>query len=134
MTETVPKERRMTTTGLVLVLIAAGMTVAANLLMRTGIVKAGGFPAELVLMPRALLRLLRQPTFVTGGFLYVSASLVWFRVIATEPLSTAYPLLVSLAFIFVTLGAVILFGESCGARKTIGLVVILVGIFLVSRG
>ncbi len=81
---------------------------------------------------RGLLRLAAQPLFDLGFILYGLAAFVWFRVVSTEELSTAYPLLVSLVFIFVTLGASALFRESITLRKVAGLAVILLGIFLVA--
>ena len=124
----------MTARGLALVLISALLTVAANLLMRSGIDRAGGFPGRLAELPPALLRLVNQPHFDIGFVLYGVAALVWFRVVASEPLSTAYPLLVSLTFIMVSLGAVYLFHEPMTWRKVIGLGVILVGVFVLRKG
>ena len=123
----------MTLTGWLLVLLSAGLQVAGTLLLRSGIDKAGGFAERLADVPHGLLRLASQPIFVAGFILYGVAALVWFRVVATQPLSTAYPLLVSLTFVFVTLGAVILFQESLGLRKVIGLVFILSGVLVVGK-
>jgi multidrug transporter EmrE-like cation transporter len=69
-----------------------------------------------------------SPRFV----LYFLASVVWFRVAATEPLSIAYPLLVSCTFVLVTAGATMFFGEPLTRRQMVGLAVILTGILLVS--
>jgi multidrug transporter EmrE-like cation transporter len=113
--------------------LAAVLTVGANLLMRLGVDRAGGFPSMFSEIPYAIIRLAIQPAFDLGVLLYVTSALVWFRVIATEHLSTAYPLLVSLTFIFVTLGAVILFHESLNLIKIIGLGIIILGIIIVSR-
>ena len=123
----------MSTSGLVLVLLTAAVTTAANLLLRTGIVAAGGFSigglAETI---RSLVRLFLEPRFTTGFVLYFLASVIWFRVVATERLSVAYPLLVSCTFTLVTAGAVIAFGESLTRRQVLGLVAILAGIALIS--
>ena len=124
----------MRTGGWGLVLLSAGITVVANLVLRAGLDRAGGFPARLPDVPMGLVRLARQPLFDAGGVLYVLAMLVWFRVIATQPLSVAYPIVMSLNFILVTLGAVLLFRESFSAAKLIGLVVVLAGILIVNRG
>ena len=124
----------MTTIGWWLVLISAGLQVAGTLLLRSGIDRAGGFGGSLAEVPNSLLRLASQPLFIIGFILYGMAALVWFRVVATQPLSTAYPLLVSLTFIFVTLGAVILFQESLTLQKLLGLVILLVGIFIAGKG
>jgi multidrug transporter EmrE-like cation transporter len=114
------------------VLLSAGLTVVANLLLRTGVIRAGGLGGNLADLPSALLRLASQPLFVIGFIAYGTASFVWFRVIATEPLSTAYPLLVSLTFLLVTLSAAILFQESVSIRKLCGLGVVLIGILMLT--
>jgi undecaprenyl phosphate-alpha-L-ara4N flippase subunit ArnE len=119
--------------GLFLVLLTAALTMAANLLLRAGLDGAGGFffgnAGEAVFR---LVRLFLEPRFTSGFVLYFLASVVWFRVAATEPLSIAYPLLVSCTFVLVTAGATMLFGEPLTRRQMMGLAVILTGILLVS--
>ena len=121
----------MTTAGWWLVLLTAGFTASSNLLLRAGIDRAQGFE----LSPDQLLRCLRslaaQPLFDLGFVLLGLAALAWFRIVSAETLSTAYPLFISLVFVFVTLGAAVLFRESISLRKLGGLGVILIGIFLV---
>ena len=123
----------MSTIGLVLVLVTAVLTMAANLMLRAGIDAAGGFELgnALQILP-ALIKLFVQPLFTLGFVIYFVASVVWFRVIATQPLSLAYPILISLTFALVTGGAVIFFGEPLSVRKVVGLAVILMGIVIVS--
>lgn len=123
----------MTNLGWWLVLLAAGLTMAANLLLRIGVEQAGGFPGSLTGLSAGLLRLAAQPLFDLGVILYGLAAVVWFRVIASEPLSIAYPLLVSLTFILVMVGAAILFHETITLRKLIGVGIILGGILLISN-
>lgn len=123
----------MSATGFILVLFTAGLTMAANLMLRAGIDAAGGFSfggAAQIL--NALLNLFMQPLFTLGFMVYFLASVVWFRVVATEPLSLAYPILVSLTFALVTAGAVIFFSEALSLRKVVGLAVILAGIVIIS--
>ena len=122
----------MTAQGIRLVVIAAFLTVAGNLLMREGVVRAGGLSLSLPTLAHELAHLARQPLFVLGLLLYGAASLVWFRIVSMENLNSSYPLLVSLTFLFVTLGATFLFREPLSLQKVIGLAVILMGIVLVS--
>ncbi len=117
-----------------LMLLSAALTVVANLLIRAGLDRAGGFPAHLAEIPAGLLRLGAQPLFDLGMGLYVLATLVWLRVVSTQPLSTAYPVVVSLNFVFVTLGAIVLFRESLSGVRVVGMLVILTGILILSRG
>lgn len=124
----------MSVMGWWLVLLSAGLQVIGTLLLRAGVDRAGGFAVKLADAPTGLLRLVSQPLFDIGFVFYMLAALVWFRVLSTQPLSIAYPLLVSVTFIFVTLGAVTLFQETMTPTKLGGLVMLLVGIFLMSRG
>lgn len=114
-----------------LVVLTALMTVAGNLLMREGVVRAGGFSLALTALVASLRNLALQPLFLAGFGLYGAASLVWFAIVSTENLNTAYPLLISLTFILVTLGATVLFHESMSWQKAAGLAMLLVGIALV---
>ena len=118
--------------GWSLVLLSACLQAAANLLLRAGVGQAGGLGGTLATLPQTMLRLVGQPLFVIGALLYALAALVWFRVLASEPLSTAYPLLVSLTFVIVTAGAAGLFQEVLSPRKLAGMAVLLVGIVIVS--
>lgn len=122
----------MTLQGVVLIVVAAGMTVAGNLMMREGVVRAGGVSLQLSTLTAELLKLMQQPLLVVGVVLYGLASLVWFRVISTENLNSSYPLLVSITFLFVTLGATVLFREPLGLQKVLGLIAILIGIVLIA--
>jgi undecaprenyl phosphate-alpha-L-ara4N flippase subunit ArnE len=123
----------MSKTGFVLVLFTACLTMAANLMLRAGINAAGGFTVgSFSQILRGLVALFMQPLFALGFVIYFLASVVWFRVVATEALSVAYPILVSLTFVLVTAGAVFLFSEPLSVRKAVGLAVIAAGIAIVS--
>lgn len=122
----------MTRQGILLVMLAAFLTVVGNLLMREGVVRAGGLSLALSTLVRELGHLARQPLFDLGVLLYGLASLVWFRIVSTENLNSSYPLLVSLTFLFVTLGATLLFREPLSLQKVVGLGAILIGILLVA--
>ena len=123
----------MTWQGIVLVVLAALMTVASNLMLRAGVIRAGGFSLGLSTLLTDLLQLASQPLFVIGVTFYGIAALIWFRVISTESLSNSYPVLVGLTFLLVTLGAIVLFREPVSLIKILGLVLIFFGIVLISR-
>src|SRR4051794_18532756 len=107
----------MTARGLGLIAAAALTTVAGNLLMRAGVLRAGGLRISTDAIVGQLLSLARQPAFAAGAFLYVLSAVIWFSVISTEPLSTAYPILVSVTFVLVTAGSVFFFGEGVSLVK-----------------
>jgi undecaprenyl phosphate-alpha-L-ara4N flippase subunit ArnE len=123
----------MSVNGLIFLLITAVMTMTANVLLRSGIGRAGGFtPANPQEIVAGLLKLFSQPYFLVGFVIYFLAAIVWFRVVASEPLSTAYPILVGLTFVLVTLAASIVFREPIAPQKAIGLAAIFIGIVLAS--
>ena len=124
----------MSALGVLLIFLSAFCTAVANLMMRRGILASGAFrPASGSLLSSALL-LMRSPLFVGGFLMYGLAAVIWFRVLPMENLTNSYPLLVSLTFLMVTIGAVIVFSEHVSVLKVAGLAVIIVGIALVSRG
>ena len=123
----------MSSGGLWLILLTAVLQSGANLLLRKGLLLAGGFPGQLSDVWPGLLRLAKQPMFDIGFILYGLSALVWFRAISTLQLSTAYPMLVAMSFIFVTIGAILLFQEPFTWRKAVGAVIIVAGIFLMGK-
>ena len=120
----------MTLLGFLLLLLTAACMAVANVLMKTGIARAGGFDPSL----SALLRLAGQPLFVIGFLLSGAAALMWFRILATQKLSTCYPLFVSITYALITLGAFYFLHERVSVQKIVGLAIIIAGITTVARG
>lgn len=124
----------MSNQALSLTVVAAVVTVIANLLLRWGLLRIGGFRLAGGSFADLMVRLLREPSIPLGFFLYFLGALVWFRVLSIAEVSTSYPILVGITFALVTAGAVMLFQESFTAPKVIGMVVILIGIIVIARG
>lgn len=120
----------MTLTGFTLLVITALCMALANLLMKTGITTAGGFGFSV----SAVVRLCSQPAFVFGLALAGIAALIWFRILATEKLSTCYPLFVSLTYSLITLSSFYSLHEKISLQKMAGLIAIVAGITAVARG
>ena len=120
----------MTLAGFLLLLLTAACMAVANVLMKNGIVQAGGFTPSIA----GILSLLRQPAFVGGFLLSGIAAVMWFRILATQKLSTCYPLFVSLTYALITIGAFYFLHEKVSAQKLFGLLIIIIGITTVARG
>jgi drug/metabolite transporter (DMT)-like permease len=120
----------VTLVGFLLLLLTATCMALANVLMKSGIAHAGGFSPSV----SALFSLLRQPAFVGGFLLSGVAALMWFRILATQKLSTCYPLFVSLTYTLITIGAFYFLHEKISAQKLLGLAIIIAGITTVARG
>ncbi len=117
----------------ILIACAAVCTAVANLSLRAGLIRAGGFSFSVTSWTDQILRLAAQPMFDLGLLLYAFASVFWFRILTIVGVSTAYPVLVSATFLLVTVGSCLLFQEQVSSLKVVGLIVILAGILIVSR-
>jgi multidrug transporter EmrE-like cation transporter len=120
----------LTPAGFLLLLLTATFMALANLLIKIGITRAGAFSLSFA----GALALLRQPALVAGFVLTGISALLWIRILATQKLSTCYPLFVSLTYTLITLGAVYLLHEKLSTQKLVGLLVIVAGITAVARG
>jgi drug/metabolite transporter (DMT)-like permease len=124
------RKTNLSLTGFVLLLLTAMFGAVANLLIKKGIAQAGGFTPSL----SSLLELLRQPALVAGVLLTGIAGLLWLRILATQKLSTCYPLFVSLTYSLITIGSFYFLHEKISIQRLVGLVVIIIGIMTVARG
>jgi len=82
---------------------------------------------------RWLQALAAHPLMWLALSLYAGATLLWVNILETLPLSRAYPVM-ALAFLLVPLAGVVFFDERLDARYWLGVVLIMGGVILVSRG
>lgn len=118
--------------GIILVVIAGTLMSAASLMLKQSIGAIGGFGEGNII--REIFALLLQPIFVLGVILYGSGTLLWMRVISTEPISIGYPILMGVAFLAITIGAAVFFKEAMSIPKILGMMIILVGVIVASQG
>lgn len=124
----------MSASGLALIALAALLTAAANILLAKGIASSGGLYFDgFSEFTRGSVRLLATPAFGAGFVTYFLAAIVWFRILSSEPLGIAYPLLVSSTFALVTLASIVLIGETMTWWRLCGLIVTVLGIVIISR-
>lgn len=119
----------MTRLGWILILLSSVFAVGANLMLRAGLDRAGGFSGGI----GQFILLSKEPFFDLGLIFYALATVVWIRVLSSEPLSVAYPILVSITFALVTVTAAVIFNESLNISKIFGMIFILVGIFIMGN-
>ena len=85
---------------------------------------AGGTAAE------RILGLLHNLYLLWALVLYAGFAVLWVWILSFTPLSRAYPF-VALAFALTPLLGALLFGEAMSLRHTLGIVLVLCGLFLV---
>ena len=77
--------------------------------------------------------MLLNPYIIISLFLTLLAGVTWMIAMTKFEISYAYPFTL-LGLVLVTIFSVIFFGESINAYKIIGIVVIVLGIILISKG
>jgi len=134
--ETSEKRKFMaiSTQGILLIIVAATMMSFGSLGLKGGIDAIGGFGENIGTIYKDVFALLINPIFIVGLGLYGAGTLVWMRVLSTEPISVGYPILMSIAFITVTGGAAFFFNEAITIPKIIGMVIIVVGVVIATNG
>jgi multidrug transporter EmrE-like cation transporter len=116
-----------------IVLLFAGnvlFNAAANLLMKTGMKRAGHF--DLASLQGVINGLFLNGALIGGGIAYVISLGFYMFAIKNVKLSVAYPVSVSCAMALVTALSSVLLKESISIRQMIGGVVILAGIFILA--
>ena len=124
----------MSVRGIILVVLCAGIVVLANLALRVGLDRSGVVPFArgIVGLPGDVLTMLLEPVFCLAVVLYGFSMLLWLRLVATEPLSLAYPMLAAVTFVSLSVVSIFLLAEPMGLRKAAGLAAIVAGFFLLS--
>ena len=93
----------------------------------------GNLPVETIPKLIFLLKLFFDPFIMSGFIAAFLASLCWMAAMTAFELSYAYPFM-GLTFVLVFLASVFLLGEQATSYKILGLSLIVLGIFIASRG
>ena len=116
-----------------LLMIAISLTVTGELLLKTARNRHGEWNVSFSTLVPTAIKLFTNP-FVLGGFALVfSGALFWLAVLSRWPLSLAYPLL-SISYIIGIIASVLVLKEKVGWVQLLGVLVIVLGVVLVSRG
>ena len=115
-------------------LLMAGvlLNAAAQLLLKAGTNRVGEFAFALDNIVPVGARIAASPHILAGLACYVVSVVVWILALSRVPVSVAYPML-SVGYIVNAVAAWLLFGESLGAQKLVGIGFIVVGVYLVAR-
>ena len=124
----------MSSQGIIMTIIAACMMGSSSLMLKASLEAMGGLGNTDGNLLQEIFKLATQPLLIIGVIIYGSATLLWLRVLSGEPISVGYPILVSLAFLIVTLGAVVIFKEDLNTVKLAGMGIILFGVFVLANG
>ena len=106
------------------------LAVAGQLLMKRGMISFGSFPISQLLA--SIIPMFLNPWVFFGFVCFGLSSIFWLVVLSRLPLSLVYPM-VSVAYVLVALASLLFFKENVSFIRWLGIAVIMVGVFLISR-
>ena len=112
--------------------ISIAGTTLSQLLMKQGMVIVGQFPKDVTQSIFFFIKSFTSPWVISSLMVAFLACLAWMAAMSKASLSFIYPF-ISLSFVFVLLFSTILFKEEVSILRWIGVLVICLGVFLVSR-
>jgi multidrug transporter EmrE-like cation transporter len=115
-----------------LILLGVLLNAGAQLLLKAGMNQIGHFDFSIANMVPIGLRVAATPPIVVGLFAYVFSVIVWLLVLSRVQVSYAYPML-SIGYVVNAVAAYYLFGEDLSIIRIMGMVVIIAGVYLISR-
>jgi multidrug transporter EmrE-like cation transporter len=116
-------------------LLCAFLMVGANIFLKMVLADKGfSWRGSVVGLGKDLLQLLSFPLIWAGILLFVAANVLWLMILATQKLAIAYPLQIALVFLFSTTASVFVFSERLTTLSVVGLVLVVCGMFLITKG
>lgn len=108
-------------------------TVYSQLIIRWQVSHAGPLPQDLGAKAVYVLNLLFSPWIMSAILATFGAGVSWMLAMTKFEIGYAYPF-VSLTYVFVMAGSVVLFHEELTVSKLVGTAVVLLGLFILVRG
>lgn len=122
----------MTAAVLFLILLTAFLNTAAQLLLKAGMVRIGEFSFTAHNLFPIAFKIATSPFIVLGLIVYVISVSLWLLVLSRVPVGIAYPM-TSLAYIFNVVGAYLIFSEQINLVQIAGILVIILGVYLIAQ-
>ena len=122
----------MSRASLLMVLTGVLLNAGAQLLLKAGTRVLGVIDPRNGALVSSVVGVATQPYILAGLACYVLSVAVWIMALSRVEVSVAYPML-SLGYVVNALAAWWLFGEMLTPSKLIGMLIILAGVFVLSR-
>jgi len=118
---------------LLAVFVSVSLAVVGQLLLKMGMLRMGKFSLSMSTVVQQYARILLNPLVIAGIISFALAMLVWLYVLSRLELSVAYPF-VALNYVLILFASHFLLKETITPVRIIGVAVIVIGVYLVSRG
>ena len=122
----------MTAIAFTLIITGVLLNACAQLLLKAGVKASGQIELSIDHLWRAAQALAFEPHILGGLACYVASVVVWILALSRVEVSIAYPML-SVGYIVTAVAAWYLFGENLSTTRIAGIVVIIVGVYLVAK-
>ena len=116
-----------------LLVLSVILNVTANILLKKGVVIAGGISGDRVSLIADLIKVAFSPYIIGGLILYGFSFIIWLRVLSFNDFSRAYPIFATFVFLLTTLGSIKFLNEDVSIMRFTGMVIMLIGIYVVAR-
>ncbi|MBI3452723.1 MAG: 4-amino-4-deoxy-L-arabinose transferase [Rhodospirillales bacterium] len=116
-----------------LILLGVLLNAGAQLALKQGMRQVGHFDFALANFGPIGLQVAGNLFVLFGLVLYVVSVAVWLLVLSRVEVSYAYPML-SIGYIVNAVAAFYLFNENLTAMRIIGILVVILGVYLIARG
>jgi len=114
----------------IIMVISVLLAVAGQLLMKRGMIAFGTFPVSQLLFK--IIPIFMNPWVFLGLACFGLSSIFWLVVLSRLELSLVYPM-VSVGYVLVALVSWLVFKENVSLIRWAGIIVIMLGVFLISR-
>lgn len=115
-----------------LLLTGVFLNACAQLLLKFGVDKIGHFSFSFSHLWPVAWKLATNYFIILGLACYVISVIVWLMVLSRVPVGLAYPM-VSIGYIITAIAGYFLLGESLTVTRVTGILVIIIGVYLVAR-
>ncbi len=126
------KERDIDMSSLMLLFSSILLASLGQVLLKKGMIGVGIFSAKQGNMLSYYFRAFTNPYVFVGFCFFIVSSFVWLLVLSRLPLSLAYPC-VAFGYVIVAISSKFIFHETISIVRWLGIFVICIGIFLISR-
>lgn len=126
------KERRVNWIGFLYIALTIAFTVYGQLVIKWQVNEAGEFPPDTGEKILFIIKLLFTPWVISSFASAFVASLFWMAAMTQFDISFAYPFM-SLSYVIVMVLSIAFMGEKFMWSKVIGTLVIILGLFIVTR-
>lgn len=121
-----------------LLLLGAAITGSGQILMKIGsqalqktLTLPENYWPNLELLKK-IFTIIFEPHIFTAFVLYFLGSFLWLKILTRGDLGYLYPILIGLTIIITTTASALLFKETIGVLKIMGIALIITGIFLIN--